>query len=91
MGRTACTEPQCLYKGELYRLPFIFYNRLVTEWNVQMVTNTFRVYWVQIQVKRAYGDGGHLGVTQSPQLTLQHGRCVSNFSFLTHYSLIIMH
>ena len=23
MGRTACTEPQCLYKGALYLLPFI--------------------------------------------------------------------
>jgi hypothetical protein len=23
MGRTACTEPQCLYKGALYPLPFI--------------------------------------------------------------------
>jgi hypothetical protein len=22
MGRTACTEPQCLYKGALYLLPF---------------------------------------------------------------------
>ena len=22
MGRTACTEPQCLYKGELYLFPF---------------------------------------------------------------------
>ena len=21
MGRTACTEPQCLYKGDLYLLP----------------------------------------------------------------------
>jgi hypothetical protein len=80
MGRTACTEPQCLYKGALYLLPFIFYNRLVTEWNVQMVTNTFRVYRVQIQVKRAYCDGGHRGVTQSPQFILQHGCCISNFS-----------
>ena len=24
MGRTACTEPQCLYKGALYILPFTF-------------------------------------------------------------------
>ena len=23
MGRTACTEPQCLYKGALYLLPYI--------------------------------------------------------------------
>jgi hypothetical protein len=22
MGRTACTEPQCLYKGDLYLYPF---------------------------------------------------------------------
>jgi hypothetical protein len=22
MGRTACTEPQCLYKGALYLLPY---------------------------------------------------------------------
>jgi len=24
MGRTACTEPQCLYKGALYLLPFMY-------------------------------------------------------------------
>jgi len=23
MGRTACTEPQCLYKGALYLLPYM--------------------------------------------------------------------
>jgi hypothetical protein len=22
MGRTACTEPQCMYRGDLYLLPF---------------------------------------------------------------------
>ena len=25
MGRTACTEPQCLYKGELYVFVYPFY------------------------------------------------------------------
>jgi len=24
MDRTACTEPQCLYKGALYLLPYAF-------------------------------------------------------------------
>jgi len=29
MGRTACTEPQCLYKGALYLLPIsLFLNTL---------------------------------------------------------------
>jgi len=27
MGRTACTEPQCLYKGDLYLLPLLTYYR----------------------------------------------------------------
>ena len=29
MGRTACTEPQCLYKGDLYSLLFIKNNMLI--------------------------------------------------------------
>jgi len=90
-------EPYGLYRasvpvqGRTVLFTYYFYNRLVTVFNVQMVTNTFRVYRVLIQLKSDYGDGGHLGVTQSPPLTLQHGRCVSNFSFLTHYSIIILH
>jgi hypothetical protein len=27
MGRTACTEPQCLYKGDLYLYLYIHYLR----------------------------------------------------------------
>jgi hypothetical protein len=28
MGRTACTEPQCLYKGVIYlTLPYLLYTR----------------------------------------------------------------
>ena len=25
MGRTVCTEPQCLYKGDLYLYPYLYY------------------------------------------------------------------
>jgi hypothetical protein len=27
MGRTACTEPQCLYKGALYLYFYIYYDK----------------------------------------------------------------
>jgi len=36
MGRTACTEPQCLYMGELY-LTFM------------VVTTKITVFWVKLQ------------------------------------------
>ena len=32
MGRTACTEPQCLYKGDLYHFTYIT-PTLILKWN----------------------------------------------------------
>ena len=31
MGRTACTEPQCLYKGAVHLLPYVSYYTLLLE------------------------------------------------------------
>jgi hypothetical protein len=42
MGRTACTEPQCLYKGALY----FFYqptNKIVKDEKGELVTDTHSI------------------------------------------------
>ena len=43
MGRTACTEPQCLYKGALYLtficcLKFLYYFDVLSHADSQMVS-----------------------------------------------------
>ena len=37
MGRTVCTEPQCLYKGALY--PYLLIGTLVDVKNSQLLNN----------------------------------------------------
>jgi hypothetical protein len=45
MGRTACTEPQCLYKGDLYLYLFMFFS-------VEVRTQTFRTIGMLFDLKR---------------------------------------
>jgi len=46
MGRTACTEPQCLYKGDLYL--FTLYSNIIILWEY------CRIYAVCRLPKRRY-------------------------------------
>jgi len=41
MGRTACTEPQCLYKGTLYLYLYV----LVRLYNLLKKNNTLNLFW----------------------------------------------
>ena len=42
MGRTACTQPQCLYKGAIY----IFFTLKVSEIPSQAITTEcYRIFW----------------------------------------------
>jgi hypothetical protein len=42
MGRTACTEPHCLYKGDLYLLPQNFRRQKGDEANSMLGTNMYK-------------------------------------------------
>jgi len=44
MGRTACTEPQCLYKGALY---FLYFNKLQLTDHVLYGLHSLEVLWIQ--------------------------------------------
>jgi len=35
MGRTACTEPQCLYKGDLYLVTLLFFKEVTSVLNAR--------------------------------------------------------
>jgi hypothetical protein len=45
MGRTACTEPQCLYKGAVY-LTFLFNVELGTGKFVECKTENYRFFGI---------------------------------------------
>jgi len=55
MGRTACTEPQCLYKGDLYLLPLLY---LITYQFVCYALTALTV--AQGKRRRVEGFGEHL-------------------------------
>ena len=47
MGCTACTEPQCLYKGALYILPYLYFYCWYVQWSVtcyQIYTSLFEIH-----------------------------------------------
>jgi len=48
MGRTACTEPQCLYKGALYLL--FYYKHHATE--------VFQVLYASVLIREYCQHGG---------------------------------
>jgi len=37
MGRTACTQPQCLYNGALYLLPYVEGQLSILRYNKKVV------------------------------------------------------
>jgi hypothetical protein len=47
MGRTACTEPQCLYKGDLYFYIFDpkYAMPVADRASLQNATHTYVTYW----------------------------------------------
>jgi len=49
MGRTACTEPQCLYKGDLYLYLYLY---LFMFFSVEVKTQTFRTIRMLFDLKR---------------------------------------
>jgi hypothetical protein len=54
MGRTACTEPQCLYKGDLYFFTAEFCGKLEVQFHafVNSVAGTAQI--VRLHVAQAY-------------------------------------
>jgi len=58
MGRTACTEPQCLYKGALYLTMFIFCQP--THFNINFTLST---------AEYPYSIHGHINMLL-PQITM---------------------
>jgi len=48
MGRTACTEPQCLYKGALYLYLLHFIPILISLNNFMVTQNSMRMHYIHI-------------------------------------------
>ena len=70
MGRTACTEPQCLYKGALYLLPFIgtiYYENEVTlqTHSCCSLTSTFRSVIRKFKINAYVLDKSRIAMTKA--------------------------
>ena len=60
MGRTACTEPQCLYKGALY---LTFYKDVLFEYRLFVLYRKYRIFAYFSTLKTYYYvmDASHNG------------------------------
>jgi len=86
MGRTACTEPQCLYKGALYIFTFLLYWKsrqihIFQNNNSNGDSRTFKKREALVPSLKCYDQGGNI----------QHGKYINgmeNRKYVNHTSHI---